>query len=530
MLNILLYTQCILAIIVTGIVLRKSSKIHTIIHSLFTGIVVFVYLTLTFYYPFINIYLNYGLYALILLSIVEVTFLLTNKAIFTKMIHTTFNALVISSVFNIIVFLTIKITPNVSYIIQIGIIAILIVMYGLYQKLINHFSFEKIGNFRNVWVIMVFLLILPLCIVKNEIDYSDSMHIVDYDQLILNDPLIINEVSSLNYNENLEKHDIYYTDKYIYYVQGDNYKKFLYKYDIFNNTQEVFLETNNFNNGADKYIDINLYGNQLYILTNSGLYYMENDELMTIFYREFNESNIENKDYFHALYTEDYYDEDPESLLYYITESDRYIISGTTMTLDNEGYDPNSLMRSTFEDVIYTDIYKFSDGLCLYNIIITEYDTKYESIYRSGTYDSNKEYNVRFDFVYYSTYYQISTDDFNEIEIEDFNFDIETDYDDDSYIDYFTKIDFISDAKYSINFNPKNTFLSAYRVYLKTYNDSYYIIASPYNADDERLLILYKLEIGNNTLNNITTFATKNVSSWFSLIVFFIPLLDIKKR
>ncbi|XFA98573.1 hypothetical protein ACAG96_06830 [Candidatus Izemoplasma sp. B36] len=529
MLNILLYTQCVLAIIVTGIVLRKSNKIHVIVHSIFNGIVILVYLTLTFYYPFINTYLNYGLYALILLLIIEVAFLIHNKESYTKIIHTTFNALVISSVFNIIVFLTIKITPNVNYLIQLGITVVLIVIYGLYQKFINCISFERIGNFRSVWVILVFLLVLPLCIVKTDIDYNDSLHSDNHHSLILNDPLIINEVSSLYYNEDLELFDILYTDKYVYYVQGENYKKILYKYDIYNNTQEVFLETNDLNNGAYKYIDICLYGDQIYILTNSGLYYMENDELVTIFSREFNEFNIENSDYFHALYTEDCHDTDPESLLYYITESDRYIVNGTTLTLDNEGYDPNALIRSTYEDEVIIDMYKFSHDLCLYNVIISESGTKFETSYLSATVSYNITYDVRAElFSDYSGDYYIITNDINSIVLEGISFEIESDIE--VYTDYLTEIDFISDTKYSITLNPKNYVSFVYRSYLKEYNDDYYIIYYIFRGDGNHLSTVYKLEIGNNTLNNMTTFATKNVSSWFSLIVLFIPLLSMKKK
>ena len=510
--------QSVIVVILTYLFSKhKENKMFAIIHSILNGAFIYVYLILVFYYPFLNAYLNPGIYVLLVTSFIEITYLLIKKSDFNQMLKTTYNTLLISSVLNMIVFFTLKTTPNMYYIYQILIMVLIIICYLIYQVLIHMRQNNNLDYFRNIWVLLIILLILPLFIVKTDTESYNLVSVRDFNHLIIKDNITLEEYHTLSENTYFKAHDMLFTDHYILYVMGNEQKKTLYKYDLETNVTEVIYHHLKNENGADTYIDINQYNDDIYILDNMSLYYLENDSLVELMNRDYDETKIENMDYYHALYFDD-------DKLNYITETNRYTVNENSLTLNNVDYDPNWYMHSLYEDqygITYETMYKFSNDLDLYNVIVLRNrQGVYETRNVSGVVNYANMYNTRFELTSdRENIFTLSNQEINEIVI--------------NQASYTLTISYSEERRYSdFKLIHDNTFYMNLKTSIFHYviHDNYYLVSLGYSSTGDKFIRIYTIEHTKPTLNPYITNFIKSDLYWISLSLLFLPIYIYKKR
>jgi len=366
---LLLLSFVILSLFTYGYMRKDFPKVYVIIHTITISLIVTLLINLSFYYGVSNILVGYLLLAIVVSLLVEMEYLsrhpLEVDGLREKFFATLFNAVIIGITFNAFYLLVIRYIPESPVLVQLfeffGFVLVYFIIQVLYARMISRIR-------------VIQRMFLPLIAI-----IAISMSLVSY---YYSNPEIGIEPTNPRatilgrnlYIDNLENHekesvlDIVMVDNYIYYVEKGTEQK-LYAYDIRNGTDTLLFTSVHSDNYLMDYICLNEYAGVIYVTTQSGLYFLENGELLEMYLHNLLVGDVEFEDFYGVLYLNSYSETNNTETLFYETESTLYMVSGDSLVEYPENYDLDWLIGEVNPG--YDKLYKFARKLELY--IVAEY-------------------------------------------------------------------------------------------------------------------------------------------------------------
>lgn len=353
----------------------KQPLLFIIIHSLLVMDLALSSVSILIYYTDTQSYIGYFILSFVVLFIIEQEYFhyrlhyLLND--FKQVIYPLLNVFVLVMVVNLLFLVVINYLPPTHYGYQILVFIVLCGLYILLQSSIKFIDIYSEKKTSIVLPILIFIVILSMAIQYKEPRRTEEIKTYDNDHLIL--PISLDrtnskEVESFN---SIKVRDYYFGQKYIYFVQDTSTRK-LFAYDIAKHQTSMIYENDDSYLYEDDFIQLIVHQDITYLLTPTGLYYIDDVTIVPIIEQSLTFSMIQFDDYYGALYLAAYSDDVTDQTLFYETKEARYVINDTLASLYPLPYDLQSLPNNVHDDSPIVHIHKMNLELTQYAYVELE--------------------------------------------------------------------------------------------------------------------------------------------------------------
>ncbi|MBN2877187.1 MAG: hypothetical protein JXL85_05965 [Bacilli bacterium] len=297
-------------------------------HSGFSALISSVSVNLIFYYGVSTRIFEYLVILMVVFLVLDFHELnrhpITNESLKGHLRAVIFNGIIVSFMLNFSYLFITDLTYNVNFLFQTLLILLLIGGFIGIQKAYS----KRIKGIR--WINRILLpIVLLLTFGMISISSAQTISYEVHGEINPANPLLTKHSIEDRFEQTIIRKisDIRVEDNLVYYVVSQP-SPTLYVYDIVTNQELLLLESDDGPEYQWQYIYIDAYGDDLYVQSQTGLYYLEGTVLTPMYLHNPSPDEKQFIDFYDCFYTDSFSDEDNTTTLFYDTKDTRYIVTG----------------------------------------------------------------------------------------------------------------------------------------------------------------------------------------------------------